>query len=69
MRDLKGRFVAVLALAAIAAAFTPFRDLDVDIPRGTPFDTMKLDRAGLHLSTWQEALETYIRKDRGTAGG
>ena len=32
-------------------------------------DTMKLARAGLHLSTWQEALETYIRKDRGTAGG
>ena len=30
-------------------------------------DTSKLRAAGIALSPWREALETYIRKDRGTA--
>ncbi len=31
-------------------------------------DVTRLERAGLRLSPWRDALETYIRKDRGTAG-
>ena len=38
-----GRVVALLLVAGVAAAMTPF-DLDVEIPTGTPFDGMKIPK-------------------------
>lgn len=55
------------------AVVTPIPTEEFPRPARRPawgvLDTARLQRAGLRLSPWQDALETYIRKDRGTAAG
>src|SRR5262245_23128389 len=44
MRTMPWRSLALWVLTPLAvAAYTPF-DLDVDIPEGTPFDTIKIPK-------------------------
>jgi dTDP-4-dehydrorhamnose reductase len=65
---------AALALADMDPdTVTPVPSAAVPRPARRPawgvLDTTRLERAGVRLSPWREALETYIRKDRvGSAG-
>jgi len=60
---------AALALADMDPdAVTPVATAEIPRPARRPawgvLDTIRLERAGVRLSPWREALETYIRKDR-----
>lgn len=63
---------AALSLAGMDPDMvTPASTDEVPRPARRPawgvLDVTRLERAGLRLSPWRDALETYIRKDRGTA--
>ena len=63
---------AALSLADMdPETVTPVSTEEVRRPARRPvwgvLDTTRLERAGVRMSPWREALETYIRKDRGAA--
>ena len=64
---------AALSLAGMDPEMvTPVSSEEYPRPARRPawgvLDTSRLERRGVRLSPWREALETYLRKDRGAAG-